>query len=175
MTDNSKEFKDAIRAASLALLDHQEFIRPGFFCCTCHWKIKGSDIGAKAAATAWSEHRAEVALLAALPHLLLEEKNQEIKDLQGRIDRLRWAAIYRPGLHGGVCRMCGGKEDAHLMYCHHYKGPLVHQWKDFHRNGTFGGTDYFCMCGRSVRVGGMAGLDEELGEPLCPDADKEER
>jgi hypothetical protein len=47
------------------------------------------------------------------------------------------------------------------MTCRHYVGPLQHLWITRRFNPTFGGTDYYCSCGRSVRV------DEEV--PVCPD------
>lgn len=97
-----------------------------------------------------------------------EDYRPVMLELVREIERLRWSAIYRPGLHGGICRSCGGKENGHRTSCRLYVGPLEHRWTHSRWNETFGGTDHTCSCGGSVRVGGMAGSIRFGDEPVCP-------
>ena len=94
----------------------------------------------------------------------------EVYRLREEIDKLRWLQTYRLTGH---CRDCGGKENAHRMHCRHYVGQLTHKWNASRLNGTFGGVDYDCSCGKSIRVGGMAGTDPKEGDPPpCPNAEQ---
>jgi hypothetical protein len=96
-------------------------------------------------------------------------------ELVEEIERLRRSAIYRAGFNGVICRRCGGGENDHRMHCRYYVGPLEHRFIHDHWNDTFGGRDFDCICGRSVRVGGMAGSVPYGDEPVCPDAAVAER
>jgi len=84
------------------------------------------------------------------------------------IERLRLAVVYRATPKGWLCRNCGGKEDAHKMYCRHYVGPLEHRFTHTRWNDSLGGQEYDCCCGGSARVGGMAGSIPYGDEPVCP-------
>jgi hypothetical protein len=101
--------------------------------------------------------------------LLVEERGlhaatrAELAEANAKIERLRWSAIYTPGRR---CRFCGGRENEHRMSCRHYVGPLEHQMTLRGINPSFGGWDYDCTCGRSARVGRLAGDDD--GRPVCP-------
>ncbi len=90
------------------------------------------------------------------------------------ITNLQWGAIYRPGLDGGICRACGGKEHAHRMHCRHYVGALEHRMIFRGINGTFGGSDYDCTCGEWFRQGGLAGHGDgsATAEVICPHIDQ---
>lgn len=80
----------------------------------------------------------------------------------------------------GRCRTCGAAIDdgkPHRMHCRHYTGHLEHHWIRTGWNGTFGGTDYDCVCGGWFRRGGLAGHGDgsEHAEPVCPHADQTKR
>lgn len=89
----------------------------------------------------------------------------------------------------GRCRTCSGILDAemhprardfelgHRMRCRFYVGPLEHKLRMRGINGTFGGTDYDCICGGWFRQGGLAGHGDGTtgAEPICPDADQDWR
>jgi hypothetical protein len=112
--------------------------------------------------------------------LLVEEQRdhaatrEELAKADAKIARLRWLAIYRVGPDGGICRTCGGKENAHRMRCRHYVGPLEHRMSLRGINGSFGGYDYDCICGGWFRQGGLAGHGDGTtdAEAVCPNADQ---
>lgn len=86
------------------------------------------------------------------------------------VDPALWRAN---NLIRGNCRYCGGHISAgkpHKMYCRNYVGRIEHRWMGIRPNGTFGGLDYDCVCGDSIRVGGIAGVDTD--RPRCPSFDK---
>lgn len=101
----------------------------------------------------------------------LDRVTHELDKALAKIERMKWLQIYRPGADStgprGRCRTCSGWEHGHRMDCPHYEGPLTHQWHFVDVNGTFGGYDYQCSCGRRARIGGIAGAGEL--QP-CPDA-----
>lgn len=90
--------------------------------------------------------------------------SEEVARLKARVaeleEKLRLANQYHPN---GRCRVCGGKVGDHWMRCAQYVGPVTHSLRYMGWNGTFGGDDYWCSCGSSIRIGGMAGAD-----PLAP-------
>lgn len=95
---------------------------------------------------------------------------EALAESQARFDRHMWGHDWRPsGVDGTVrCRHCSfGREDdpaSHRMDCRLYAGPLRHEWIRTRYNPTFGGVDYYCICGGSVRV-----HDEQTtSEPTCP-------
>lgn len=85
----------------------------------------------------------------------------------------------------GHCRWCSIPVDPrihgygmpHRLNCKLYVGPLEHRWQRTGFNGTFGGIDYWCVCGGWFRKGGMAGHGDGSpdAEPVCPHAGEDWR
>lgn len=106
---------------------------------------------------------------------------EALAELQAKFDRHMWGHDWRPDAKGGArCRHCGfGKEGepaSHQMSCRLYEGPLRHEWLGHlsRANPTFGGDDYYCICGGWFRRGGMAGHGDGTATavPVCPNADQ---
>jgi hypothetical protein len=101
----------------------------------------------------------------------------EVERLRADADRRVWRAI---NVLRGRCRWCSVVVDTwalspgkalgpHRSCCRFYVGPILHHWERSDPNFTFGGTDYTCTCGRSVRhYSGSPG-------PVCPNLDETER
>lgn len=77
----------------------------------------------------------------------------------------------------GLLRAAFTTRTEHWMDCREYVGPLEHRWINTGINPTFGGIDYWCVCGGWFRQGGMAGHGDgsEDAKPICPHADQDWR
>lgn len=103
----------------------------------------------------------------------MSDLQAEVEQLRAENQRLR-AKI---NCTCGLLRRSAPSGATHRMYCPEYVGPLEHRWTGTRVNPTFGGVDYFCLCGGWFRQGGLAGHGDrtETAEPICSRAGQDWR